>query len=561
MAEFIKSALLIDFDSLYRSLVAAAPPAADRFAGRISSWIAALEGGRLVSAPDGGLQKRKILLRRCYSDPSVLGDRRAQFIAAGFQVVDCPALAGRARNAADIHMVLDTIDALDHPAAYDEFILLSADSDFGPVLLRLRTHNRATVIYAKDDNAQDYSAIADGVFEEGPLLALLTSSEREPAQGAVSSRVERLRGEFVQADRAEIETLARKVHAATNVPLFSPKTYAELFRALAEDIGRHGYHFQKTAENVAESLAAAGRNVTRRQIVFVVKGLALKGHVFSNTDTADRLGDVFREQVLYLVRSAGIDLSEREQMVLQIWIAGRGGSPSAAAISDAEIASEGETAVKAAAGERAGAAKPASRAADDQAARAARRKPVKSAAGGKVEPAAAAVAEAAKPTPVAPRALEGSKPSVVASRPGGVLRPAPSATRPAAASQSIKPAAVSAASSTVRPVPSMTPRPGGERPGLVRQVGAKAPDSPDKDVMESSILAAIAQAVDVLVEDGGNAANRPEAPRAAPDQPPAKAPAGQASRPQAAGDDPDDIGEEIQKIIASYNRDRQQDEP
>jgi hypothetical protein len=79
--------------------------------------------------------------------------------------------------------------------------------------------------------------------------------------------------------------------------------------------------------------------------------------------------------------------------------------------------------------------------------------------------------------------------------------------------------------------------------------------------MESSILAAIAQAVDVLVEDGGNAENRAEAPRAAPDKPPAKAPAGQAARPQAAGEDPDDIGEEIQKIIASYNRDRQQDEP
>jgi hypothetical protein len=552
MAEFIKSALLVDYDSLYRSLVASAPQAADRFAGRIASWVAALEGGRLVTAPDGGLQKRKVLLRRCYSDPSVLGDRRGQFIAAGFQVIDCPAHAGRVRNAADIHMVLDTIDALDHPAAYDEFILLSAESDFGPVLLRLRTHNRSTVIYARHDNAGDYGAIADGVFEEGPLVALLTSTEREPVQAAAGSRTERSRGEFVQADRAEIETLARKVHAATNVPLFSPKTYAELFRALAEDIGRHGYHFQKTAENVAESLAAAGRSVTRRQIVFVVKGLALKGHVFSNTDTAERLADVFREQVLYLVRNAGIELGEREQSVLQVWIAGRGASASVAAISDADIASEAEAGAKGASAERPGAAKAASKVTED---RAARRKPVKPVAAGKPEPAAAAPAETPKPLATAPRAVDAGKPAI-APRSANLLRSSPSAARLAAAAQPAKPSSVSSAGAA-RPMPSIAPRPGSERPGLVRQVGAKTPESPDKDTMESSILAAIAQAVDVLVEDGGD----PAASRAPADSAQTKGPAGPTTRPAAAGEDPDDIGEEIQKIIASYNRDRQQDEP
>src|SRR6185312_11863374 len=89
------------------------------------------------------------------------------------------------------------------------------------------------------------------------------------------------------SERTEIEALARRIHSGTNIPLLSPRTFAELFRLLATEISERGYHFQETAERVSSELTAAGRNVTRRQVVFVVKGLALKGHVFSTTDTAE----------------------------------------------------------------------------------------------------------------------------------------------------------------------------------------------------------------------------------------------------------------------------------
>src|SRR4029078_7674775 len=111
-------------------------------------------------------------------------------------------------------------------------------------------------------------------------------------------------------DRNEVETLARKLKPATNVPFFAPRTFADLFRFLAQEIAESGYHFQNTAENVTARLAEAGRNVTLRQVMFVVKGFALKGHVFSTTDSAERLAEVFREQVNYLIESAGVELSD-----------------------------------------------------------------------------------------------------------------------------------------------------------------------------------------------------------------------------------------------------------
>jgi hypothetical protein len=556
MADTIKSALLVDYDSVFRSIAAAEPDVADRFAARIPAWIAALEAGRLVTSGDGAAVKRKILLRRCYAEPAVLGDRRGQFIAAGFQVIDCPAQEGRARNAADIHMVLDTIDALDHPAAYDEFILLSADSDFSPVLLRLRTHNRATIIYARSENAAAYGAIADGIFEERPLLALLSSSTRETAAEPAAARSEGSRAETPAADRAEIEALARKVNTATSVPLFSPKSYAELFRVLTEEVAKNGYHFQKTAENVAETLAASGRNVTRRQIVFIVKGLALKGHVFSNTDTPERLADVFRDQVLYLIRNGGLDLSDRELAILPAWIVGRTTSAAAAEAVDmiGETGEDDTKPAKTPASPKPNVAKVPPKPIDDQAARAARRKPGKPIVNGKPET-PAPVPAIAKPATPPPRP-EPAKP-VIAPRPTTIVKPAvplPKSAAPQPAKSASAPAAIAAPPPPPRPLTSITAKPPADRPTVIKPLSEKSQPGADKEAVESTILAAIAQAVDVLVEDSGPQ-TRSDPPKAAPPEPakPAPAPAAQAADP-----DDGDIGEEIQKIIASYNRDRQQ---
>ena len=78
-----------------------------------------------------------------------------------------------------------------------------------------------------------------------------------------------------------------------------------------------------------------------------------------------------------------------------------------------------------------------------------------------------------------------------------------------------------------------------------------APAEADKEALESSILAAIAQAVDVLVEDSGTA---PPGEETGADR---HARAEARTRPSEGGES-DDIGDEIQRIIASYSRARQQ---
>jgi len=348
MAEILKSALFVDYDSIHRSLSVGGRDG-DALAQRTSAWVVAIESGRLVAAKGGATTRRRFALRRCYADPALLGKNRIAFVAAGFELIDCPAPAEGQKNAAGMNIALDVIEALAHPTAYEEFVLLSADNDLTPIIQRLHSLERAAVIYSGPTTAASLAELADGVVNEAKLASLLFAEDppaapRQPAAatpqpkagakpvpGTPPPAAKQVAAQSATAaaggDRADIEALARRIHSATNIPLLSPRTFAELFKALAEEITERGYHFQETAERVSSKLTAAGRNVTRRQVVFVVKGLALKGHVFSTTDTAERLAEVFREQVLYLVGNAAIELTDRERDLLPGWITGRTGIP------------------------------------------------------------------------------------------------------------------------------------------------------------------------------------------------------------------------------------------
>ena len=102
---------------------------------------------------------------------------RHHFLRAGFEVIDCPPLTAQLKNSSDIRMVMDIRDYLTHDTYFDEFIILSGDADFTPVLHRLRAHARRTVIFANDYTAAPYTAISDGEVRESDLIALILNGE------------------------------------------------------------------------------------------------------------------------------------------------------------------------------------------------------------------------------------------------------------------------------------------------------------------------------------------------------------------------------------------------
>jgi len=144
----MKCALFVDFDNIHSGLQRLDPEYAQRFASQPSRWIEWLER-RLELPPhvEPG-SRRRLLVRRVYLNPLAYGKFRSAFNRAGFEIIDCPPMTQLGKTSTDIHMVLDVVDLLQHEVRYDEFIIFSADSDFSPLLRKLRRWDRRTTALA-----------------------------------------------------------------------------------------------------------------------------------------------------------------------------------------------------------------------------------------------------------------------------------------------------------------------------------------------------------------------------------------------------------------------------
>jgi NYN domain len=191
---YVRTALFVDFDNVYSNLNAIDPAAGDAFATEPDRWLRWMQedmGHVVRDAAEGA--GREILVRSCYLNPIMFGRFRPFFTRAAFRVIDCPPLTSRGKNSADIYMVLDILDALEHPTSFDEFILLSADADFTPVMLRLRAHDRRTVLLATGPSATALRSACDMVLPLEVFLNEALEIDLERGGAAAQGRVDAVR--------------------------------------------------------------------------------------------------------------------------------------------------------------------------------------------------------------------------------------------------------------------------------------------------------------------------------------------------------------------------------
>lgn len=191
----ILSAVFVDYDNIYLSLKRKSETAAKLFSKDSHRWIRAIESGKLITPTHGARSTapRRMIMNRCYGNPVPRRNQtdnstdmnsfpfvRHHFLRGGFEIIDCPPLTAQLKNSADIRMVMDMRDLLTHDTYFDEFIILSSDADFTPLLHRLRAHARRTVAFSNDHTAAPYQALCDGEIKESDLIdALLEEMEIE----------------------------------------------------------------------------------------------------------------------------------------------------------------------------------------------------------------------------------------------------------------------------------------------------------------------------------------------------------------------------------------------
>jgi uncharacterized protein (TIGR00288 family) len=91
------------------------------------------------------LEKGRIVFKRAYCDWGKYRGAVREFHEHGVELVDIPESKASGKNSADIHMVVDALDLCYQKSHIDVFALLSGDSDFSPLVAKLKENDKRVI--------------------------------------------------------------------------------------------------------------------------------------------------------------------------------------------------------------------------------------------------------------------------------------------------------------------------------------------------------------------------------------------------------------------------------
>jgi len=91
------------------------------------------------------LLKGNIVVKKAYCDWARYKDFKAPMHEAAFELIEIPHVRQSGKNSADIRMVVDALDLCYTKAHVDTFVIISGDSDFSPLVSKLRENNKLVI--------------------------------------------------------------------------------------------------------------------------------------------------------------------------------------------------------------------------------------------------------------------------------------------------------------------------------------------------------------------------------------------------------------------------------
>ena len=91
------------------------------------------------------LLKGNIVVKKAYCDWDRYKDFKKPMHEASFELIEIPHVRQSGKNSADIRMVVDALDLCYTKAHVDAFVIISGDSDFSPLVSKLRENNKVVI--------------------------------------------------------------------------------------------------------------------------------------------------------------------------------------------------------------------------------------------------------------------------------------------------------------------------------------------------------------------------------------------------------------------------------
>jgi uncharacterized protein (TIGR00288 family) len=91
------------------------------------------------------LLKGSIVVKKAYCDWDRYKEFKAPMHSASFELIEIPHIRMSGKNSADIRMVVDALDLCYTKAHVDTFVIVSGDSDFSPLVSKLRENDKTVI--------------------------------------------------------------------------------------------------------------------------------------------------------------------------------------------------------------------------------------------------------------------------------------------------------------------------------------------------------------------------------------------------------------------------------
>ena len=188
------------------------------------------------------LEKGRIVYKRAYCDWSRYKDAVREFHMNGIELVDIPQSKMSGKNSADIRMVVDALDLCYAKQHIDAFALLSGDSDFSPLVSKLKENDKRVIGCGVKNSTSDLLIASCDEFIYYDDLARAAakpvakprrkkaeaSDKRDEARERLLSIVQSLSTEYDPLWGSLIKQTIKRVYPGFNEQYYGYKTFADL---------------------------------------------------------------------------------------------------------------------------------------------------------------------------------------------------------------------------------------------------------------------------------------------------------------------------------------------
>jgi uncharacterized protein (TIGR00288 family) len=101
------------------------------------------------------LLKGNIVVKKAYCDWDRYKEFKADMHQASFELIEIPHVSMSGKNSADIRMVVDALDLCYTKSHVDTFVIISGDSDFSPLVSKLRENNKTVIGVGVKNSSSD----------------------------------------------------------------------------------------------------------------------------------------------------------------------------------------------------------------------------------------------------------------------------------------------------------------------------------------------------------------------------------------------------------------------